>query len=158
MKRVLTIVILLAAIGGAVAVVSRDDATPPARPSIVAVDPHGAEIESARTLVVGPYSLRFASRVTLARPAGRRGDADAATEGDVLSDEDCGADIRGISNCLNRIRLADGTKISVRHPHDMRDVPCFGARRASARRPRLDACRSAHASELGPRSVIASPP
>jgi hypothetical protein len=126
MKRVLTIVILLAAIGGAVAVASRDDATPPAGPSIVAVDPHGAEIDSVRTLVVGrlqPSASRAGSRLHGRLVVGAM--PNAATEGTVLSDEDCGADIRGISNCLNRIRLADGTKIAVRHPHDMRDVPCL---------------------------------
>jgi hypothetical protein len=31
----------------------------------------------------------------------------------------------GISNCLNRIRLEDGRAIAVRHPHDMREVPCL---------------------------------
>ena len=49
----------------------------------------------------------------------------AATDATVLSDEDCAADVMGISNCLNRIRLADGSEIAVRHPHDMRKVPCF---------------------------------
>jgi hypothetical protein len=49
----------------------------------------------------------------------------AALDGTVLSDEDCAADAMGISNCLNRIRLEDGRTIAVRHPHDMREVPCL---------------------------------
>lgn len=43
----------------------------------------------------------------------------------VLTDEDCAADAHGISHCLNRIKLADGSRIAVRHPHDMRKIPCL---------------------------------
>ena len=43
----------------------------------------------------------------------------------VLSDEQCQADEHGISHCLNRLRLADGSEIEVRHPHDMHTVPCL---------------------------------
>ncbi len=43
----------------------------------------------------------------------------------VLTDEDCAADASGISRCLNRIRLADGDTLSVRHPHRMMEVPCL---------------------------------
>ena len=92
----------------------------------VAVDPHGSEIETARTLLVGreqpppsrPGPLLHGRLVAGAMPH-------ATTDGTVLSDEDCGADAMGISNCLNRIRLADGSEIAVRHPHDMREIPCF---------------------------------
>jgi hypothetical protein len=49
----------------------------------------------------------------------------AATTGEVLSDEDCTPDAAGISHCRNAIRLADGHTIVVRHPHDMRRVPCL---------------------------------
>lgn len=126
MKRLLAVVFLLAVLGGAVALVERDDATTPAGESVVAVDPHGAEIENVRTLVVSrgqppasrPGALLHGRLVEGSMP-------NAATEGTVLSDEDCGADFRGISHCLNRIRLAGGREISVRHPHDMRKVPCF---------------------------------
>jgi len=126
MKRLLAVVLLLAVLGGAVVLVVRDDTTTPAGESVVAVDPHGAEIENVRTLAVSraqppasrPGVLLHGRLVEGPMP-------NAATEGTVLSDEDCGADLRGISNCLNRIRLADGREISVRHPHDMREVPCF---------------------------------
>jgi hypothetical protein len=126
MKPVLTTVLLLAVLGGAVAFVSRDDAASPAGQSVVAVDPHGAEIASVRTLVVSraqpptsrPGVLLHGRLVEGTLPS-------AAMKGTVLSDEDCAADFRGISNCLNRIRLADGREIAVRHPHDMSNVPCL---------------------------------
>jgi hypothetical protein len=126
MKRVFTVVVLLAVIGGAVTFATRDDAMPPVGKSVVAVDPHGAEIESSRTLVVSraqpPASRpgRLLHGRLIEGPMPR-----TAMNGTVLSDEDCGADFRGISNCRNRIRLEDGREMSVRHPHDMRDVPCL---------------------------------
>ena len=43
----------------------------------------------------------------------------------VLTDEDCAPDARGISRCLNRVRLASGETLSVRHPHRMMSVPCL---------------------------------
>ena len=126
MKRLLVIVFfLLAVFGGAVALVQRDNATTAGGESAL-VDPHGAAIDSVRTLVVShaqpaasrPGNLLHGRLVEGSMP-------NAATEGTVLSDEDCAADSRGISNCLNRIRLASGREISVRHPHAMRNVPCF---------------------------------
>jgi hypothetical protein len=43
----------------------------------------------------------------------------------VLADEDCAPNAKGVSNCLNRLRLADGRHVSVRHPHRMSEVPCL---------------------------------
>ena len=43
----------------------------------------------------------------------------------VLTDEDCAPDGRGISRCLNRVRLRSGETLSLRHPHRMMDVPCL---------------------------------
>lgn len=126
MKRLLlAAALLVAAVAVSIGVVSRDDGTAGQR-DVVAVDPHGAEIEQVRTLVVSsaqppasrPGVLLYGRLVEGAMPTD-------ATEGTVLTDEDCAADFRGISNCLNRIRLADGRRIAVRHPHDMREVPCF---------------------------------
>lgn len=50
---------------------------------------------------------------------------DRRSEATVLTDEDCAPDARGISRCLNRIRLAGGGTLSVRHPHRMMEVPCL---------------------------------
>jgi len=49
----------------------------------------------------------------------------ATTTAIVLADEDCAPDAAGVSNCLNRLRLADGRLLNVRHPHRMAEVPCL---------------------------------
>ncbi len=126
MKRLVVVVLLLTGLGGTVALVVRDDATAPARESAGVVDPHGAVIENVRTLLVSrgqPSVSRPGVRLHGRLVGGRM--PHAAMKGTVLTDEDCAADMRGISNCLNRIRLADGREISVRHPHKMSEVPCF---------------------------------
>lgn len=43
----------------------------------------------------------------------------------VLTDEDCAPDAAGVSHCRNRIRLAGGRTLTVRHPHRMAEVPCM---------------------------------
>ena len=43
----------------------------------------------------------------------------------VLSDTECAPDASMISRCRNELRLADGNTVVVRHPHDMRNVPCL---------------------------------
>lgn len=43
----------------------------------------------------------------------------------VLTDTDCAPDAAGISHCLNELQLADGSRLVVRHPHDMSIVPCL---------------------------------
>lgn len=44
---------------------------------------------------------------------------------EVLTDEDCAPDASGMSRCRNVLRLKDGRTMVVRHPHDMRQVPCL---------------------------------
>lgn len=46
-------------------------------------------------------------------------------EATVLTDENCAPDRRGISHCRNRLRLAGGGTVILRHPHDMNKVPCL---------------------------------
>lgn len=43
----------------------------------------------------------------------------------VLTDEDCAPDRRGVSRCLNRLQLASGRTLAIRHPHSMMEVPCL---------------------------------
>jgi hypothetical protein len=43
----------------------------------------------------------------------------------VMTDENCDPDGAGISHCLNRLQLDDGSMIMVRHDHRMTDVPCL---------------------------------
>lgn len=47
------------------------------------------------------------------------------TMAEVMSDTRCTPDASMVSRCRNEMRLPDGTTIAVRHPHDMRDVPCL---------------------------------
>ncbi|HEU6443717.1 MAG TPA: hypothetical protein VFL61_01525 [Gaiellaceae bacterium] len=47
------------------------------------------------------------------------------TSAEVMTDTDCTPDARMISRCRNELRLADGTTIVLRHPHDMRTIPCL---------------------------------
>src|SRR5919106_6193515 len=49
----------------------------------------------------------------------------AATTAVVLTDEDCAPDFAGISHCRNELRLANGTRIAVRHHHDMQRYSCL---------------------------------
>lgn len=43
----------------------------------------------------------------------------------VLTDTRCNPDARGVSHCLNRLRLANGAVVTVRHDHRMMDMPCL---------------------------------
>lgn len=43
----------------------------------------------------------------------------------VMTDEECAPDAEGVSHCINRLRLAGGRVLVVRHPHRMMDVPCL---------------------------------
>lgn len=43
----------------------------------------------------------------------------------VLTDTRCNPDARGVSHCLNRMRLADGTVVTVQHDHRMMNMPCL---------------------------------
>lgn len=44
---------------------------------------------------------------------------------EVLTDTQCAPDAQMISHCRNAMRLLSGETIVVRHPHDMRDIPCL---------------------------------
>lgn len=43
----------------------------------------------------------------------------------VLTDTRCNPDAEGVSHCLNRMRLADGSVITVQHDHMMMNMPCL---------------------------------
>jgi hypothetical protein len=45
--------------------------------------------------------------------------------GTVLTDTNCQADSYGVSHCMNRIRLANGRMMTVRHDHSMMNDPCL---------------------------------
>src|SRR5512139_2855892 len=98
----LALPLLVAALVGAALVVDR------AQSPSVAVDPHGAALPAERTVALSvsmPAPSGFdglhAELVSGSMPA-------AAVTATVVSDEQCQPDARGISHCLNRMRLADG--------------------------------------------------
>ena len=43
----------------------------------------------------------------------------------VLTDTRCNPDAGGVSHCLNRMRLADGTVVVAQHDHRMAAMPCL---------------------------------
>ena len=47
------------------------------------------------------------------------------TMADVMTDTDCAPDGQMISRCRNVMRLADGRRLVLRHPHDMSKIPCL---------------------------------
>ncbi|HVA38113.1 MAG TPA: hypothetical protein VNJ51_10920 [Candidatus Dormibacteraeota bacterium] len=83
--------------------------------------PTAAPKERAVTVVRGGFPDTRTERVHLlsgALPA-------QATTAVTLTDANCQPDGRGVSHCINELRLADGHTIVVRHDHDMRMVPCL---------------------------------
>lgn len=81
---------------------------------------------SVRTVAVSsdmPMPSAHARMLSAMLIEGRLPSAPALAE--VLTDTDCTPDARMISHCRNEMRLSNGETIVVRHPHDMRDVPCL---------------------------------
>jgi hypothetical protein len=114
----LTVALLAVTLVGAALVVGRASRSP-------SVDPHGTALPAERSVALStamPAPSGFdglhAKLVSGAMPA-------AAATATVLTDEECQPDAQGISHCLNRLRLADGTELEVRHPHDMAKVACL---------------------------------
>jgi hypothetical protein len=90
-----------------------------------ATDPHGTALPTTRRVELSftmPAPSSFdglhARLVSGTMPTG-------VTSATVLSDEQCQPDTTGMSHCLNRLRLPDGSEMAVRHPHVMSEVPCL---------------------------------
>ena len=69
------------------------------------------------TCVNGAEGLVLTYAVAGSPPVGRQ----PAT---VLTDSNCEPDRYGVSHCLNRLRLASGRELTVRHDHNMGNDPC----------------------------------
>lgn len=54
-----------------------------------------------------------------------RGSVTRRSSAVVLTDTRCNPDAMGVSHCLNRMRLADGTVVTVQHDHRMMNMPCL---------------------------------
>lgn len=116
----LAALLLLVPLVGAALVAGRGSQSPS-----LAVDPHGTALPAERNVTLSrsmPTPSGFdglhAKLVSGRMPA-------SPVTATVLTDEQCQPDAQGISHCLNRMRLADGTELEVRHPHDMTKVPCL---------------------------------
>lgn len=90
------------------------------------VDPHGTPLAELRTVVLRrgtvspspPGSVLHTQLMTGAMPPAR-------TTAVVLTDEDCEPDAAGVSHCRNKLLLAGGRRLVVRHYHKMSIVPCL---------------------------------
>ena len=92
-----------------------------------AVAEHPTAIPSAeRTVFVSkpmPAPSSSARRLSAMLESGTM--PDVTTMAEVMSDTECAPDAHMLSHCRNEMRLPDGTTIVLRHPHDMRHVPCL---------------------------------
>jgi hypothetical protein len=112
----------LVALGGAWTLLGRNsDATKPY------VSEHSAVVpENARTVTVSetmPLPSAHARRLSAMLEAGAMPHEPMMAE--VLTDSECAPGERMVSRCRNEMRLPDGHRIVLRHPHDMRSVPCL---------------------------------
>ena len=88
---------------------------------------HAHAMSQERTVLVSsermpapsvPGSVLHALRISGVVPG-------SMTRATVLSDRDCAPDARGVSRCVNAMRLSTGRVLAVRHPHRMMNVPCL---------------------------------
>lgn len=132
MLRNIVVVSVALSLGLAVATIARPTNNPITRASAmrtVLVVPQGSRfaprtvgkrdcIAYPRSCVNGVGGLEVAYAVSGKPPV-------HAQIGKVLTDTNCQADSYGVSHCLNRIRLASGRVIAVRHDHSMMNDPCL---------------------------------
>lgn len=71
-----------------------------------------------RTCTNGTGGIELAFAVKGTAPA-------STTTATVRTDTNCDADANGISHCLNRLLLASGAVLVVRHDHSMMNDPCL---------------------------------
>ena len=82
--------------------------------------------EQARTVAIStsmPAPSAHARRLSAMLESGEMPHEPMMAE--VLTDTDCAPDADMVSRCRNEMELQDGRRIVVRHPHDMRHVPCL---------------------------------
>jgi hypothetical protein len=84
-----------------------------------ATSPSGRVVRLSRTLPLPSTGTHLnAQLISGSVPA-------AGIEATVLADLDCTPDADGISHCHNPLRLADGRRAEIIHPHSMMVVPCL---------------------------------
>ena len=91
------------------------------------VSEHSAEVpDVARTVAVSrsmPMPSAHARRLSAMLEDGQMPGGPIMAE--VMTDTDCAPDAEMVSRCRNELRLDDGSRIVLRHPHDMSRVPCL---------------------------------
>jgi hypothetical protein len=115
--------ILVAA--AAVFTLARDDEAGGDSPAFVSEHPVAIPA-SARTVAVSrqmPLPSAHERRLSAMLEDGAMPDRPMMAE--VMTDTSCTPDAEMISRCRNVMRLADGRRIVLRHPHDMTKVPCL---------------------------------
>ena len=117
-------VALLAVGVGLVAFVALKGATPVQNDD---VNSHGQPLATVRTVLVSGVQPADISRAgqplqTVLVAGTMPSQPSMAT---VMSDENCAPDSQGVSHCTNRLRLDDGSQMTVMHPHRMAEVPCL---------------------------------
>lgn len=120
---VLAAIAILTAVAGALILRGRDDAA--SAPTRVPEHPV-AVAPSARTVLVSqamPLPSVHERRLSAMLEEGPM--PDRPMMADVMTDTDCAPDAQMISRCRNVMRLADGRRIVLRHPHDMSRIPCL---------------------------------
>lgn len=118
-----TLILVLAALAAGVFVLGRGGS--PTAKRYVAEHPVSVP-ESARTVLVTrtmPSPSAHARRLSAVLEAGTM--PAAPVRGEVLTDTDCTPDAEMVSRCRNEVRLGDGSTVVLRHPHDMRTIPCL---------------------------------
>ncbi len=124
MRRIVAVVGTLVGAGAVAAALALSGSPPPA-PRYAADHPQDPPA-AARTVVVWssmPAPSADAAHLSALLEAGTM--PRTATEGEVLTDTDCAPDASMISRCRNEVLLSDGSRLVLRHPHDMRRVPCL---------------------------------
>lgn len=118
-----TLILLLAALAAGVFALGRGDSPTAKR----YVEEHPVSVpESVRTVLVArtmPLPSAHARRLSAMLEEGAM--PAAPVKGEVLTDTDCAPDAAMVSRCRNEIRLGDGSTVVLRHPHDMRTIPCL---------------------------------
>jgi hypothetical protein len=95
-------------------------------PSSSAPAGHGATAEGLRTVLVFDQAGAPSPSLTTLHAGLEEGALPSRPAvGTVLTDEDCAPDRQGISHCRNEVSVAGGGVVVLRHPHDMRQVPCL---------------------------------
>jgi hypothetical protein len=88
---------------------------------VAALPAHATNVKS--TLRVDRPEKGAGAKVTTVQLI--RGVVSHRTRALVLTDNRCNPDMTGVSHCLNQMRLANGTVITVVHNHRMMDMPCL---------------------------------